>query len=53
VTAKIPKYTREWLIEAMKLSIASLKRGDDEKTVVLRLCEALNGFLESNKVQKN
>lgn len=49
MAAKIPKYSREWLIEAMKLSIASLKKGDDEKTVVLRLYEALGRYLFSKE----
>ena len=49
MTAKIPKYSREWVVEALKLSVASLKRGEDEKTVVLRLCEALGRYLFSKE----
>jgi hypothetical protein len=30
MTAKTTKYTREWLVEAIKLSLSSLKRGEDE-----------------------
>lgn len=45
MTAKTPKHTREWLVEAIKLSLSSLKRGEDEKVVARRLNEALDGFL--------
>ena len=42
MAAKIPKFTREWLCEALKLTLSSLRRGEDEKAVIRRL----NGLLE-------
>jgi len=48
MTAKTPKYTREWLVEAIKLSLSSLKRGEDEKAVAVRLRGALEKFLEKD-----
>jgi hypothetical protein len=49
MTAKTTKYTREWLVEAIKLSLSSLKRGEDEKVVARRLNEALDGFLKEKR----
>ena len=49
MTAKIPKHTREWLVEAIKLSLSSLKRGEDEKAVAVRLRGALEKFLEKDR----
>ena len=49
MTAKIPKYTREWLTEALKLSLSSIKRGEDEKAVARRLRDALDTFLKEKR----
>ena len=49
MTAKTPKYTREWLVEAIKLSLSSLKRGEDEKAVAVRLRGALEKFMEKDR----
>ena len=51
MTAKTPKFTREWLAEALKLSLSSLRRGDDEKAVAQRLRNALAEYLEKGVVK--
>ena len=48
MAAKIPKYTREWLAEALKLSLSSIRRGEDEKSVARRLHEKLAEYLEKS-----
>lgn len=46
MAAKIPKYTREWLAEALKLSLSSIRRREDEKAVARRLRDILTEYLE-------
>ena len=46
MAAKVPKFTREWLMEALKLSLSSLRRGEPETAVLVRLRGAIDAYLE-------
>ena len=49
MAAKVPKFTREWLLEALKLSLSSIKSGEPETAVLVRLRVAIDAYLERTK----